>query len=385
MAFDVIVIGLGAVGSAAAYQLARRGARVLGIDRFHPPHDRGSSHGHTRVTRCAVGEGAEYVPLVRRSHQIWQQLQAELDAELMLTTGVLVIGPGLSGDAQADRDSFVSHTLAVAQQFGIEHQALDAQGVRERYPQFLLRGDERACLEPGGGVLRPERCVAAQLTLARRHGAVLQMDESVLALRAQGSGVAVRTGRAVHHAARAVLCAGAWTPSLAANGWPQRLRVMRQTLHWLRPESAVAFAPDRFPAFIWSSGFTAAESFYGLPMVDGLAGLKVGTQQCETEVAPDQLQRSVTPDETLSVYQQFVRGRLQGLTADRVHAIACPYTVAPGSRFMVAAHPEVPAALVASACSGHGFKHSAALGEALAELTLQGRSAIDLSCFAPTP
>ena len=207
----------------------------------------------------------------------------------------------------------------------------------------------------------------------------------MLAVRADGAGVAVRTGRAEYHAARAVLCAGAWTPSLAASGWPQRLRVMRQTLHWMRPQLPADFAGDRFPAFIWSSGLTAAESFYGLPMVDGLDGIKLGTQQVETEVAPDQMHRDVSAAETRSLYEQFLRGRLRGVTAERVHAIACPYTVAPDGRFMVAAHPTVPGALVASACSGHGFKHSAALGEALAELSLQGRSQIDLGCFAPAP
>ena len=385
MVYDVIVIGLGAVGSATAWQLARRGATVLGLDRFEPPHDRGSSHGHTRVTRCAVGEGPQYVPLVQRSHQLWRDLEAETGESLMLGTGVLVIGPGPQADLQAERDSFVNRTLAVARQFGIEHQALDARGVRERYPQFLLRGDERACLEPGGGVLRPERCVAAQLGQSRRHGAVLHGGEEVLALRADGAGVAVQTARAEYRAARAVLCAGAWTPALAAAGWPQRLRVMRQTLHWMRPQVPADFAGDRFPAFIWSSGFTDAESFYGLPMVDGLDGIKLGTQQYETEVAPDHMQRDVDAAETQSLHERFLRGRLRGVTAERVHAIACPYTVAPDSRFMVGAHPTVPAALVASACSGHGFKHSAALGEALAELSLQGRSEIDLSGFAPAP
>jgi sarcosine oxidase len=212
MNFDVIVIGLGAMGSATAYQLARRGARVLGIDRYHPPHDLGSSHGGTRITRLSVGEGAEYVPLVRRSHRIWREIEAASGEALMLTTGGLVIGPTQGGSELHGQRDFVNRTIELARSFGIAHELLDADEVARRFPQFLMRGDERAYFEPEAGILRPERCVAVQLELARRAGARLITGEAVTGLAALGDAVTALTATGGYQAAHAVVTAGAWIP-----------------------------------------------------------------------------------------------------------------------------------------------------------------------------
>jgi sarcosine oxidase len=382
MSFDAIVIGLGAVGSATAYQLARRGARVLGVDRFAPPHDRGSSHGATRITRLAIGEGPEYVPLVQRSHQIWREVESLVGEELLLQTGGLVIGPSDGrGELHGQRD-FVSRTIEVARQFGIQHEVLDANGIAARFPQFVLRGDERGYFEPSAGVLRPERCVAANIELARREGARIVVGETVLGLAAEGDGVAVTTSAGTYRAPRAVVAAGAWLPSLVGAGFAQHLKVQRQTLHWFRPEDPAPYAPGRCPVFIWSHGPTSSESFYGIPMADGHGGVKVGTQQYETVTTPDEMDRQVALSESALVYERHVRDRLRGVSEQRIHAVACPYTVAPDSSFVVGRHPRVEQAMVVSACSGHGFKHSAALGEAIAETLLAGKAAIDLSAFA---
>ena len=381
---DVIVVGLGAVGSAAAWQLARRGARVLGLDRFAPPHDRGSSHGLTRVTREAVGEGAEYVPLVRRSHAIWRELEealaGELDGPLMTRTGVLYIGPAGSDTA------FVAQTQRVAERHDVPHEALSVAALRRRWPQFEVHEDETAIFEPGAGVVFPERCVGAQLLMARRAGASLRGDTPVERIARTASGLAVHTAAGVFHAPQLLLTAGAWLPGLLADAgiaWTHDLRVLRQTLHWLAPEDPARFAPAACPTFIWTRGHRYEDTFYGMPMLDGVPGVKVGTEQFEQVTEPGALRRELDEAETTDLFDRLVQPRLQGLSRRAVKRAACLYTMAPDGRFRVDAPAAWPGLTLVSACSGHGFKHSAALGEALAERLLHGRPALDLSPFAP--
>jgi sarcosine oxidase len=386
MQADVIVVGLGAMGSAAAWQLARRGARVLGIDRHAPPHDRGSSHGLTRVTREAVGEGEAYAPLVRRSHAIWRELETALEGDptlpfegpLMTRTGVLVIGPAGSDTA------FVARTRAVAQAFGVPHEALSAAELRRRWPQFHVDDGEAGCFEPGGGVVYPERCIAAQLALARRAGAQLLTDEPVQAVVREGGVWRVHTARGTHHAAQVLVTAGAWLPGLAAaHGltWARELRVLRQVLHWLKPEPGreADFEVGRCPTFIATRGERYEDTFYGMPLVDGSGGVKVGTEQFEHDTTPETVVREVAEAETSALIERLVRPRLPGLSGVGLRASACLYTMAADGRFRIG--ESEPGLAWVSACSGHGFKHSAALGEALAERVLQDRSTIDLTQF----
>ena len=172
--FDTIVVGLGAIGSACLYQLAKRGQRVLGVDRYHPPHSYGSSHGETRITRQAIGEGEAYVPLVLRSHQIWRALEAETGLSLLETCGALILGDPDGAACHHGKTDFIRRTILAAERFGIAHEVLDAAAIQDRFPQFQLTGRETAYFEPGGGYVHPERCIEAQLAMARRHGAVLQ-------------------------------------------------------------------------------------------------------------------------------------------------------------------------------------------------------------------
>jgi sarcosine oxidase len=386
MQADVIVVGLGAMGSAVAWQLAHRGARVLGIDRHAPPHDRGSSHGLTRVTREAVGEGEAYAPLVRRSHAIWRELEAALAADptllfegpLMMRTGVLVIGPAGSDTA------FVARTRAVAQAFDVPHEALTAAELRRRWPQFHIDDAEAGCFEPGGGVVYPERCIAAQLAMARRAGAQLLTNEPVQAIQPEGGAFRVDTAQGTHHAAQVLVTAGAWLPGLAAaHGlpWARGLRVLRQVLHWLEPEPGreADFEAGRCPTFIVTRGERYEDTFYGMPLVDGSGGVKVGTEQFEHAATPDTVGRDVAEAETADLFERLVRPRMSGLSGHALRRSTCLYTMAGDGRFRIG--ESEPGLTWMSACSGHGFKHSAALGEALAERLLQGRSAIDLAPF----
>jgi sarcosine oxidase len=211
---DVIVIGLGAMGAATLLALARRGVSALGIDRFHPPHDMGSSHGETRITRLAVGEGADYAPLVARSHTLWRELEAETGEQLMLQCGGLVMGRRGIATGHHGKPAFVERTLEVARQAGIPHEALEADEIRRRWPQMRLEGDEIASWEPSAGIVFPERCIAAQLQVAARLGARTQLGTVVTAIARDGAGFRVETSQGTHRAGRVVVAAGAWVSTL---------------------------------------------------------------------------------------------------------------------------------------------------------------------------
>ena len=253
-AADLIVIGLGAAGSATLYQAAKRGARVIGIHRYVPPHNQGSSHGETRITRQAIGEGLDYVPLALRAHELWREIEAETGENLMLSVGALLISKPDLGAVHHGKHDFLERTFEAAETFSIPHERLDAREIRSRYPHFHPRDPEIAYFEPGAGMLYPERCIAAQLGLARRHGARVLAPETVLAIEPILGGVRVVTDHGRHEAAQAVVSAGAWAPVLLGGVYGDRLSLHRQTMHWFTPGDPAAFAPERFPVFIWMHG-----------------------------------------------------------------------------------------------------------------------------------
>ena len=367
---DIVVIGLGAVGSATLHRLALAGLRAVGIDRFHPPHDQGSSHGETRISRLAVGEGAAYVPLVRRSHEIWRELEAETGESLFRQCGGLIMGTRDGTALHHGKDDFVRRSIAIARDAGIAHMALDAAGIAARFPQFVLRGDELGYFEPEAGMVFPERCIAAQLALAVRSGAALHLGETVHAIRQEAGSVVVTTDRRVLHAARAVLAAGPWLPGLAGGRVGDLARVYRQTLHWFAVDDPAAYAPERFPVFIWMHGAGQEDYLYGFPNLPGSAGIKLATERYAAAIDPDTIDRIVTEAESADVFARHVAGRLHGVAPHCLRASACLYTVTPDAGFLVDTLPGHPGVLVASACSGHGFKHSAGLGEMLAGLAI---------------
>jgi sarcosine oxidase len=369
---NTVVVGLGAVGSAAMYQLARRGVEVVGLDRFSPPHDRGSSHGETRITREALGEGFVYTPYARRSHAIWRELEVETGRELLLTCGFVAID-GSGGGEFHGRQDFFGATVAAAERFGVPHERLSAEAARERFPQFALTGRERVYFEPGGGLVFPERCIAAQLERAKALGAEIRTGETVLALEPDGAGVRVVTDRTSYRARRAVLASGSWTPGFpeAARG---EFRLLRQVLHWFETEDDRAYAPERFPTFIWIHGPTAEDGFYGFPAVPGLTpGVKAAMEQWSDSLAsPEHLVREVAEDEARRLYDRHVSGRLQGLGRRAHRSEACVYTMTPDQDFVIDYGATSDRVLVVSACSGHGFKHSAAIGAEVADVLSRG-------------
>src|ERR1700744_2051521 len=233
---DFVVVGLGAMGSAVLYQLAKRGVDVIGIDRFAPPHRMGSSHGETRITRQAVGEGGDYAPLVLNSHRIWRELEAETGEKLLNVCGVLVMGPGSGQTSHHGKPDFVLRSIDVAKEFGIAHEVIDGAEVARRFPQFLgLSGNEKAYFEPGGGYVFPERCIAAQLKRATQLGARVRTGVEVLSITDIGK-VRLETSGGAIEAKQAVIAAGSWTAPLLGAPFDRLLTVSRQVLHWYELE-----------------------------------------------------------------------------------------------------------------------------------------------------
>lgn len=379
---DFAVVGLGAMGSATLYQLAKRGAKVVGLDRFAPPHTMGSSHGETRITRQATGEGGDYVSLVLASHRIWRELEAETGEKLLNDCGVLVMGPGRGETSHHGKPDFVGRSIRLAEEFGVAHEVLDGRETLRRFPQFVgLGGDDKAYYEPGGGYVRPERCIAAQLKRAVELGAEMHTDTEVLSIEQDEAGVRIQTSQGPVLAGQAAVSVGAWTAPLLGAPFDRLLTVNRQVLHWFALDDMSAYGADA-PVFIWLHGATDVDYLYGFPPMPGDRRIKVATEQYAQSTTAAAVDRTVSPAESAEMYRLHVAGRLAGVTPRAMQAAACLYTVTPDRSFIIDRHPSKDRVLVVSACSGHGFKHSAGIGEAAAEVLTEGRSRADLGAFS---
>jgi sarcosine oxidase len=379
--FETIVLGLGAMGSATVHQLSRKGHRVLGIDQYAPPHAHGSTHGDTRITRLAIGEGEQYTPLALRSHELWREIERQTGSRLLTTQGLLIISSPVR-TAFTHVEAFYENTVGAAKKYGIPHELLDAQEIRRRFPQFRVRDDEVGYFEMDAGFLRPEECVRAQLGLAQRHGAQIHTGEKVLGFDASPTSVRVTTDRGTYSAGRLIVTAGPWLPGFLGERWSRYFKISRQVLSWFDIEAATAaFLPERFPLFIWELQ-TAAQAIYGFPAIDGPhGGLKIATEQFQSETTPDTVDRKVAEHEIRAIYETYVAPNLYGVSGKCLRAVTCLYTVTPDFGFVIDTHPDFERVLIVSPCSGHGFKHSPAIGEALAEVIIDGVSRLDLSRF----
>jgi monomeric sarcosine oxidase len=380
--YDVAVIGLGAMGAATLYQLAKRGVKVVGIDRFTPPHDQGSSHGDTRITRQAVGEGDAYAPLVRRAQQIWRELEAETGAELFEQCGVLVMTSSETATSHHGTADFTERTLSQARRYGIDHEALNAEQIRARFPQFApVLDSATGYFEAGGGYVRPERCIATQLQLAHQHGAEVLTGVTVTALDAHADYVEVRSSGGALRVKRVIVSAGMWNAELLGAPFDRLLRVCRQTLYWFELAQPSIF-PEPSPTFILAHGPTDEDLCYGFPPLPGENTMKIATEQYGLTSNPDKLNREVSAQECEDMFAGQLVGKIAGVLPKVVKTAVCTYTVTPDFHFIIDQHPTRPNITVVSACSGHGFKHSAAIGEALAQQVVDGHSELDLSVFS---
>ena len=368
MTYDVIVVGLGAMGSAATYHLAKRGVRVLGCDRLVPPHDLGSTHGETRIIREAYHEHPLYVPLVRRAFDLWAELERDWGEPVYRRTSGLMIGP--------PDGPLVTGSRASATRHDVPHELLDREAIMRRFPALTPEPGMVGLLEHRAGVLFPERAVEAHLELARRAGAELRLGEAVLSWSAEGNGVAVRWGAEQATARWLIIAAGAWLPWLVP-ALAERFWVERQLFHWFAPSAGPGwFEPARCPIALWEpnpGGIFATFPDFG-------RGVKVGIHHEGPRVDPDSVSRKTTPEEEARVRGLLHRFAPSAAGSLRQSAV-CLYTNSPDHHFVIDHAPGLSQVVIASACSGHGFKFSSAIGEILADLVTGRTPEFDLAPF----
>ncbi|NUO82491.1 N-methyl-L-tryptophan oxidase [candidate division KSB1 bacterium] len=368
MAFDVIILGLGAMGSATAYHFAKRGLRVLGLDRFAPPHSLGSSHGESRIIREAYYEHPLYVPLVRRAYELWEELEQQMRQQLFLQTGGLMIG--------AEKSTLVAGARLSARTHHLAHELLEAREIRRRYPAFHLPEEMVAVWEPRAGVLFPEKCIAAHLLMAQRHGAHLHGEEIVMAWQKEGGRIAVTTNKGKYAASKLVVSAGAWLQALARE-LALPLHCTRQPLFWFEPLAhANYFAPQNFPIYILEHA--PNRYFYGFPNLG--AGCKVAIHHEGEVTEAESVRREVATDEAIPL-RRLLEKFLPEANGALLKTAVCMYTNTPDGHFLLDFHPDDHDVLIVSPCSGHGFKFSSAIGELIAELLTDGAAGFDLAPF----
>ncbi len=367
--YDTIVVGVGGMGSATCYELARRGRRVLGLERFDIPHERGSSHGYTRIIRLAYYEHPSYVALLQRAYTLWEELEQRVDERLLHITGSIDAGP---------EDSWVfKGALQSARDHELPHEVLNARDLAARFPAYQLPRDTLALLQPRGGFVLPERATVAFVGLAQAHGATIHAREQVREWAPTGGGgVRVTTDQGVYEAGSIVFTAGAWSasllPELTGLAVPER-----QVLAWLQPRDADLFTPARFPVF----NLEVPEGrYYGLP-VFAVPGFKFGRYGHLGEVGdPDGLLTEPNAgDEAL--LRDFAARYFPAGAGPTMTLRACMFTNTPDGHFIIDRHREYPQAIIASPCSGHGYKFASVIGEVLADLAIGGDTAHDIGLF----
>jgi monomeric sarcosine oxidase len=367
--YDCVVIGTGGVGSAALYYLARRGTRVLGLDRFPPGHDRGSSHGDTRIIRLAYFEHPDYVPLLRRAYELWSQLETTCGQQLYREVGLVEVGPP---DGEV-----VPGVLRSTREHNLNVDSLLPSEFSRRFPGFRLPETMSAVFEQKAGYLAVEACVRTYTAEAQKLGAELHSEETILSWQADGNDVTIKTNKGQYSAARLIVTPGAWAPQLLA-GLGIRFEIRRKSLFWY--EAPPMYSADRnCPAFLYE---TPAGAFYGFPQADEW-GLKVA-EHSGGQVIDDPLtvNREIDPHDRKQV-ENFLAQYLPGVSRSLRKHVTCMYTMSPDSHFIVDRHPQHPQVAFVAGLSGHGFKFASVLGEILAELALDGRSALPiefLSC-----
>ena len=375
MTYDVIIIGLGGMGSAAAYQLAVRGKKVLGLEQYTPPHEWGSSHGRSRIIRQAYFEDPAYVPLLLRAYELWEQIERDSGEGILTVTGGLMMG-------QADSE-LVSGSRKSADEHGLPYEMLDAPEIKRRFPVFEPTPGTVALYEERAGFVRPEASISAQLELAARRGADLHFGEAVRSWRADASGdrVTVETDKGTYETGRLVISAGSWSAELLPE-LKLPLEVTRQVLFWFEPDDVASFSPENFPVYIWEP--EDGNTFYGIPAHDGECGVKTaffrsGAVPC----TPETIDREVKEKE-VEFIREYMGRYVPGLDGKLLETKTCMYTNTPDLHFVIAPHPDHPQVVVAAGFSGHGYKLSSVVGEILADLATVGETRHPIGLFSPT-
>lgn len=349
------------MGSAAAAHLSARGKSVLGIEQFQPAHDQGSSHGRSRVIRLAYFEHPAYVPLLRRAYELWRILEGQSGRALLQITGGLMIG--------TPESDVVSGSWRSAREHHLDHELLEAAEIHRRFAPLTPPPGVVALHEKAAGIVFPEEAIRAHLDVAADNGAHLHFDEHVIGWQVASSGaVVVRTTRAEYEGERLILAPGAWASELFKIAWLP-LEVEPQQLHWFEPAGGAApFAPDRFPIYIWDIG--NGVQFYGFPADD------------DDRVKVAFFRSRVKGEEPM---REALRPCVPALAAGRlVETVSCKYTLTRDQHFVIGLHPDHSSVVIASPCSGHGYKFASVIGEILSDLAIDGGTRHPIGLFAPS-
>ena len=364
--YDVIVIGVGTMGASACWHLSRQGYRVLGIDRYSVPHEMGAHHGHSRMIRLSYFEHPDYVPLLKRSYSLWDELEQDTGMEILVRTGGLFIGP-------AD-GVIVPGCLRASKEHSLSHELLDPSSISNRFSQFQLEDDYVGFYESAAGVLLVDDAMQAHTELIGRHGTRILGGEPVLAWHASNESVSVRTSKGEYSAARLVIAGGAWSGDLLRDlGVP--LEVTRQTMFWLLPRESERFEPERFPS--WFVETREGKGIYGFPHLPGRAGVKVAEHVPGAVVEPDTVDR-VCKEADWADFRPILERYVPSLMGELSSMQTCLYTNSPDGHFILDRHPTTSAVCFGAGFSGHGFKFAPVIGEALAQLAIDGETSLPI-------
>jgi len=366
--YDAIVIGVGGMGSAAVYHLARRGLQVLGLEKHTIPHEMGSSHGYSRMIRYTLQEHPSYVPLVRRSYELWHEMEETAGEELMVTTGSIRAG--------APNSPFFLNAQEACDLHSIPYEILTASEVNKRFPGYRFPEEISSVYQADGGFLLPERCILTHVQAAERAGADVHSQETVLDWGVRGDGVQVRTDRDTYTAGRLVVTAGPWAanlvPELAAYAVPER-----QVMGWFQPKRPELYAAEAFPVF---GVFTEEGRYYGFPS-HAVPGFKIGrAHHLLQKVDPDAIDREVHPEDE-DILRQVVNRYFPLAAGKLLDGKTCMYTNTPDEHFMIGTLDGQPQVSVAAGFSGHGFKFASVIGEIMADLAQNGATEHDINLF----
>jgi sarcosine oxidase len=363
LSYDALVLGAGGIGSAALWALASRGLRVAGVDRHRPPHAWGSSHGDTRLIRLAYFESPHYVPLLRRSYELWEELERSAEEELYVECGLLEVGPPTG--------TLISGLDRAAREHSLELQRVPRDAFSARFPGFRLPQGSEARFETRAGLLRVEACISACLRLAEAAGAEVLLEEAATWERLGPHRIAVRVGERELITRSLIVTAGPWAREVLGDVGAG-LTLSRQPLLWFAADEAYALRAGS-PCYLYE---THRGTYYGFPAEEG-AGKVARHGDGETLLDPRHLDRALRPADEADV-RAFLSEHLPGAAGVRVRHATCMYTLTPDGQFLVDRHPRAPEVVFAAGLSGHGYKMASALGEALADLALGDRPRVDV-------
>ena len=366
--FDIIIIGAGAFGSSAAYHLSKSNRRVLVIDKYHPPHSFGSSHGQTRIIREAYFEDPVYVPLLQEAYTLWEELEKESREKLFLKTGGLMLGNPESHVIQG--------TLRSAETYNIDHAILDQESIINKFPSFNADKQTTGVYEHRAGILFPEKCIEAALSLAMQNGVKMNFNESVVSINRLSNSVEIMTNKGLYSAQKCIVAAGPWMNKLVPEIYLP-LQTTRQVLFWydISKSSKYPPIPKKFPVFIWNTG--SGRHFYGFPDIGN--GFKIAFHDKGAICNPDQLNRAISLEE-IEEMNQIIKSHFH-FSASFNNAVACIYTNTPDDHFIIDHHPNCDNIIIASPCSGHGFKFSSVIGKILSDMALDNLMEFNLRPF----